>query len=350
MRVGIIGAGGIVQYAHLPGYQRIPGVEVVAICDPVQARAQEMATKNGIPNVFADFRDMLALELDAVSVCVPNAMHAEAAIAALQAGCHVLCEKPMAVSAAEGEKMVAAATKSGKILMMGFNNRFRADTKALKKLIDSGMFGEIYFARSGWIRRRGIPGRGSWFTQKAMAGGGALIDIGVHALDLTLYLMGKPKAVTVMGATYAKFGGDPGRGTGGWGQAVAGGVFDVDDLACAMIRFDNGATMMLEASWASHIEREHMFVNLMGTEAGAQMLSNPAQARVFSERLGVVQDTTITANEAPGNTAHFTEIAEFVSCVREGRAPMSSGDDGVQVMRILDAIYKSAQLGASVDV
>ncbi len=350
MRVGIIGAGGIVQFAHLPGYQRIAGVEVVAISDAVAARAQEMAAKHGIPNVFTDFRDMLELKLDAVSVCVPNAMHAAAAIAALEAGAHVLCEKPMAMNAAEGERMVATAQRLGKILMMGFNNRFRADTKALKKLIDSGMFGDIYFARSGWIRRRGIPGRGSWFTQKKMAGGGALIDIGVHALDLTLWLMGKPKAVSVMGATYAKFGGDPSRGTGGWGQAVAGGVFDVDDLACAMIRFDNGATMTLEASWASHIERDQMFVNLMGTEAGAQMTSNPAQARVFSEKLGVMQDTIITANEAHGVTAHFTEVAEFVACVREGRQPSSSGDDGLSVMRILDAIYKSAQTGASVAV
>jgi predicted dehydrogenase len=348
MRVGIIGAGGIVQYAHLPGYQRLPGVEVVAISDTVAARVKEMATKHNIPHVFTDYREMLKLDLDAVSVCLPNSHHAEAAIAALESGAHVLCEKPMAMNAAEGEKMVATAKRQGKILMMGFNNRFRADSTALKKLIDSGMFGDIYFARSGWIRRRGIPGWGSWFTQKKMAGGGALIDIGVHALDLTLWLMGKPKAVTVMGATYAKFGGDPARGTGGWGEKKVDGVFDVDDLAAAMIRFDNGATMMLEASWASHIERDQMFINIMGSDAGAQMTSTPPQCKVFSEKLGVMQDTLITANEAPGVTAHFTEVAEFVKCITEGRAPMSSGEDGVQVMKILDAIYKSAQTGASV--
>jgi predicted dehydrogenase len=246
--------------------------------------------------------------------------------------------------------MVAAAERTGKYLMMGYNNRYRNDTRALKKIIDAGTMGEMYFARCGWVRRRGIPGWGSWFTRKEMAGGGSLIDIGVHALDTTLWLMGMPKPVMVMGSTYAKFGTDPNRGSGGWGSKDMSGVFNVDDLACAMIRFANGATMLLESSWAAHIERDQMFIHVLGTQAGGRIDGNPLQTRVLTEVAGVMQDTTLVLPDPPPGAAHFAEVADFVRCVREKCEPTASGSDGVIVMQILDAIYESAQTGNAVAI
>lgn len=350
MRVGIIGAGNIARFAHIPGYQKLPDVEIVAICDIIEPKVKQVAAEYGIAKTFTDYRQMLKLPLDAVSICVPNSVHAEAAMVALQAGANVLCEKPMAMNAAQAGQMVRTAAEAGKILMMGFNNRFRSDTQAVKRMIEAGSLGDIYFARAGWLRRKGIPGRGSWFTRKSMSGGGALIDIGVHALDLAVWLMGKPEPVSVMGATYAKFGPDPSRGTGGWGEQDASGVFDVDDLACAMIRFANGSTLLLEASWASHVEKEQMFLSILGTQAGVQIVGSPPQTTVFSEQAGLLQDTRIIVPDAVAGGGHAAEIAEFVRCVKEGREPMSSGEDGVRVMRVLDAIYASAATGASVAV
>jgi predicted dehydrogenase len=350
MKVGIIGAGNIARLAHLPGYARLPGVEIAAITDILPAKAKAMAEQYKIPKVFTDYHEMLALKLDAISICVPNAVHAEATIAALESGKHVLCEKPMAMNTAEAQKMADTAKRVGKTLMMGFNNRFRSDAQALKARIEKGEFGDIYFARGGVIRRRGIPGWGSWFTRKGVAGGGALIDIGVHALDLTMWLMGKPEPVAVTGATYAKFGKTPQDGTGTWGVQEPDGFYDVDDLACAMIRFANGATLMLEASWASHIERSEMFVHILGTQAGGRLIDSPPATKIFTEIDGVRQDILLDPPKEVGGDSHFVEIVDFVDCIENGRQPSSSAADGVRVMKVLDAIYKSAATGASVPV
>ena len=301
MKVGIIGAGGIAQYAHIPGYQMVPDVEVVALSDPDTPRARHAARKFSIPHVFSNYQDLLKLGLDAVSVCAPNYLHAEATIAALEAGAHVLCEKPMAMNAAQAEKMVAASRRTGKLLMMAYNNRFRREAQALKKLIVAGMLGDVYFARAAWIRRRGIPSPGSWFGIKAQSGGGPLIDLGVHVLDLALWLMAEKQAATVMGATYAKFGNRPEAlgSNWAWGEPVAGGRFDVEDMACAMIRFSDGASMFLEASWAANIEREQISIHLMGDKGGAQLGGSCDSAKVFTENHGVAQDINLVIPEPP---------------------------------------------------
>lgn len=350
MRVGILGAGTIARWAHIPGYQKLADVEVVAVADIRPARAAETAARFSIPVTFSDYRELLKLDLDAVSVCLPNYLHSEAVLASIAAGCHVLCEKSMAMTVAEAEAMVKAARAAGKLLMMGFNNRYRLDARAVRRMVQAGELGEIYYARSGWMRRRGIPGWGSWFTRKEQSGGGTLIDIGVHALDLTMWLMGMPKPVAVMGATFAHFGNRPGRGRGGWGFPEPSGYFDVDDLACAMIRFENGSTLVLEASWAAHVEREQMFINLYGSEAGAQIAGSPPQTRVFTEKEGVPHDTVLHLPDPVQAGAHHAEIAEFVRCIKEGATPLSPGEDGVTVMRVLEAIYQSASAGGSVAI
>lgn len=339
--IGVVGVG-IGSY-HIQGYKQCPEAEVVAVCDVNQARAQATADQYGIANVYTDYAEMLnRSDIDAISVCTPNFLHAPMAIAAFEAGKHVICEKPLAMTPAEGEAMVAAAKKSGKLFMTAFNNRFRGDTQVLKKFIENGDLGDIYFAKTGWIRRKGVPGMGSWFTRKSMSGGGPLIDIGVHVLDLTLWLMGNPKAVTATGTTYAKFG-PTGNGSGSWGVADASGGFDVEDLASAFIRLDTGATIMLEASWASHVKGDAIYTNLCGTKGGADL----EPLRIYTDMNGVPSDITPSFPQLAG---HLMEIRHFVDCLTKGTELISTGEHGLEVVRILDAIYTSAAQGKEVSL
>lgn len=339
VRVGIVGAG--VGSAHAGGYSKCANAQMVALCDLDAARAQKLANEYGIPKIYTDYREMLAEEnLDAVSVCTPNALHAPIAVAALEAGCHVLCEKPLSINAVEGKKIVDAAKKARGKFMIGMNNRFRGDSQTLKKYIEDGELGDIYYAKTGWVRRNGIPGMGGWFTRKEMSGGGPLIDIGVHALDLTLYLMGNPKPVSVFGATYAKFG-PFGKGRGGWGVQVEGGAYDVEDLAAAQVRFDNGATLVLEASWAQHVEKDRLYNELYGEKGGATL----EPFRIFTEKYGRPIDIT---PQYPKVGGHDGEIAHFIECIIEDKEPLATAEQALDVMKILDGIYASSQSGKSV--
>ena len=334
VRIGIIGVG--IGAYHVRGLQKVSDCEVSALCDIDRERAQKLADESGSPRVFTDHKEMLNQDsIDAVIVATPNFLHASQTIDSLNAGKHVLCEKPMAMNAAEAEKMVEAAKKTGKMLMMGFNNRFRGDSQLLKNYIEAGELGEIYYAKTGWIRRKGIPGLGGWFTTKAKAGGGPLIDIGVHVLDLTLWLMGNPRPVSVMGSAYAKFGPQAAK--------ERGGTYDVEDLAVGLIKLDNGATLFLEASWASHIEKDVVYSNLIGTKGGADL--DPL--RIYTDVHGVSTDLTPQFRQLSG---HEMEVKHFVECLREGKEPMATGQHGLDIMRILDAIYKSMETGKGVDV
>ena len=259
IRVGVVGLG--IGRHHIAGYQAHPEAEVVGIADLDEARLQEIGDQYGVANRYATLADMLAAQaLDVVSVATPNKFHMPLTVEALEAGCHVLCEKPMALSAAEARQMLAAAERAGRRLMINFSYRFNEQSQALKERVDAGELGEIYFGRTMWHRRRGMPRFGGWFGQKAMSGGGPLIDLGVHRLDLALWLMGYPKPVWVMGGAYNPIAS---------ALAQAQGVeYDVEDLAVAMIRFENGAMLAVEASWAANVqERELMETRLLGTRA-----------------------------------------------------------------------------------
>lgn len=339
IRVGIVGVG--IGGVHAQGYAKLPDVEIAALCDLNTARAEGVGERYGVKSIFSDYSAMLAeAQLDAVSVCTPNALHAAVAVAALEAGCHVLCEKPLSISAAEGKKIVDAAKRAKGKFMIGMNNRFRGDSQVLKKYIESGELGDIYYAKAGWIRRTGIPGMGSWFTSKEMAGGGPLIDIGVHALDLTLYLMGNPKPVSVYGATYAKFG-PFGKGGGSWGVPAKGGSYDVEDLACGMIRFENGASLALEASWAQHCAGDKLYNEVYGDKGGATM----EPLRIFTERYDSPVDITPAY---PNVSGHEAEVAHFVECIVQDKQPIATADQALDVMKILDALYASSEKGTSI--
>jgi predicted dehydrogenase len=355
VRAAVIGVG-IGKY-HIEGYMAHPGAEVVAVADVREDAVQATACKYGIPNAFTDYRQMLKMPgIDAVSVCVPNKLHAPLTVDCLRAGVHVLTEKPLARTAAEGAKMVEAARQAKKLLMIQFNNRFRPESKLLKQYIEQGELGSIYFARCGWIRRNGIPGWGNWFTNRDMAGGGPLIDLAVHMLDLTMWFMGNPEPAVVLASTYSKFGPRM-ECLGPWGTPDPKGVYDVEDMAVAMIKFGNGATIALEASWASRCEREWVYSTLMGDKAGASLervfevdgIDDTAvdTLEVYTQRFGQPVDERLIFPADPAMGRH-TAVKHFVDCVLSGKQPMSPGTDGLRIMRILDAAYKSAQTGKAV--
>lgn len=344
IKVTVIGAG--IGQIHLQGYKGNPDVEIAAVVDLNEDRARQAATEYGAKASYSQYADALAdPEIDAVSVCTPNFLHAEVVAASLQAGKHVLCEKPMADTLENAQKIVKladAARAKGQIFMMGMNNRFRRDSQYLKAAVESGNLGEVYYARCGWVRRNGIPGLGGWFTTKALSGGGPLIDLGVHMIDLTMFLMGNPKPVSAFGSTYAKFG--P-RGLGGssYGAKAEGTpVYDVEDFAAGMIKFDNGATLSVEASWASHVKSERTYVSLLGTEGGADL--DPLAIYTTSE--GVEVDTVPNVRAEGGG--HIQETEHFIKCIQTGKEPISTAEQGLHILQILDAIYRSAESGHEV--
>ncbi|MEG0767821.1 MAG: Gfo/Idh/MocA family oxidoreductase, partial [Clostridia bacterium] len=234
LRIGVIGTGSI-SHVHLEGYRKNPHVEIYALCDINDEALQRRAKEYGVTRLYHDCEEMLKLpELDAVSVCTWNVAHAPCAIAALNAGKHVLCEKPMAMNAAQAREMEEAAKRNGKLLMIGFVRRFGNDCAILKDLIEKDRFGELYYAKATYLRRKGSPG--GWFGDKARSGGGPLIDLGVHVIDLTRYLLGNPLPVSVYGATFHKLGDrrDILNKAGYVAQEKSSAdVFDVEDLASA---------------------------------------------------------------------------------------------------------------------
>jgi predicted dehydrogenase len=344
LRVGVIGAG--IGHLHLIGYAKADNVEIAAICDINEDRARHAAKEFGSAHVFTNHKTMLTeAHVDAVSVCTPNALHAEMVIDCLEAGKHVLCEKPMADTLDGARRIVGAASaaeKRGQVFMMAMNNRFRADSAFLKKQVESGAFGDIYFAKCGWIRRNGIPGFGGWFTTKSLSGGGPLIDLGVHVMDLAIYLMGNPAPVSVFGASYAKFG-PRGLGLAPWSQPGSGSKnYDVEDLATGMIKFDNGATLFVETSWASHIKEEKLYLSLIGTEGGADLEPLAVHTAIQGTPVEILPDT------GSGSGGHEAEVRFFVDCAHGKQKPISSAEEGLHILQIIDGIYRSAETGHEV--
>jgi predicted dehydrogenase len=252
LKVGVVGIGWAGQQ-HLKAYSNIDGVEIVAVAGMEADLLAQLKEEYSIPHAFARWEDMIELEgLDAVSVAVPTFLHAPIAIAALERGLHVLSEKPLARNAVEGQQMVDAARKAGRVLDVAFNHRRRGDIQALKEVIDDGTLGRPYYAKASWLRRQGIPMLGSWFTNPELAGGGPLADIGVHVLDYSLHLLGEPKVLAVSASTHSELG--P-RGLGGNARYTASNSshkFEVEDFASAFIRLEGGGTLILEAGWATY--------------------------------------------------------------------------------------------------
>ncbi len=341
-RVGVIGLG--MGRHHVTGFNEHPNCQVVAVCDPDEARLKAIGDLNNVPGRYTSAREMFAGEsLDIVGIATPNKLHKKLAVAAFQNGCHVFCEKPMATNAREARAMLEAAKKAHKRLMIDFSYRFTEAAVALKREVDAGAIGNVYFARTIWHRRRGLPGFGGWFGQKSLAGGGPLIDLGVHRLDLALWLMGYPKPAWVLAGTYSHIAREL--------AARSGKKYDVEDMAVGLVRFANGATLEIEASWAANIaERELMETRLFGTKGGLVHRnveeSYQFDAELFVDHDGVLFDMKLHAPFPKVEKAYYS----FVEIILGRMDPIATGEEGLIVQELLDAIYKSAKTGRPVRI
>lgn len=348
LKIGIIGVGNIAQH-HLASYKKNPNCEIYAFCDINEQRLREMGEKYGVTRLYTSKEEMFAEcpELDAVSVCTWNCAHAECSIAALNAGKHVICEKPMAMNAKQAIEMQKAAEKNNKLLMIGFVRRFGKDCTVLKDFVDAGDFGDIYYAKTTYLRRAGSPG--GWFGNKSLSGGGPLIDLGVHVIDLARYIAGRPMPVSAFGATFKKLGDRKGiKKEKGYVASSTGGaeVFDVEDMATALVRFDNGMVLSVEASFSLNIKKDVGTIEIFGTKAGANL---SPELEIFNDRNGYLTNVSFNQSTALSFDGLFeSEINHFVDCVISGGECKAPAEDGVILMKILDAIYESAETGHEV--
>lgn len=342
--IGIIGSGAIAQSCHMPGYLSMPEkCEIIAVADANPENAQTAAKKFGVTHVFNDYHDLINMkEIDAVSIATPNALHKQPTIDALNAGKHVLCEKPMAMNAQECQEMIDAEKKSGKVLQIALQWRFSGVAQFMKQYIDSGKMGEIYYARAMALRRRGVPGWGV-FIDKEKQGGGPLIDIGVHILDLTLYLMGYPKAISVTGRAYQMMGTNP-KYWNAWGNYDRS-KFTVEDFAAGFIRFENGASVTLESSFMSNIEKEIFGTELFGTDSGATLdLFSDDPLTIYTEIDHQLFD--LKPQNIPNvPSMHTAEVVAFVEAIQNNSPSPVPASQAMQLNAIFDALYKSSESG-----
>ncbi|MDP6525117.1 MAG: Gfo/Idh/MocA family oxidoreductase [Kiritimatiellia bacterium] len=334
LRVGIVGMG--MGRHHAKDLHSHSRSDLVAIVDADESRLEESAGQFPESQQYTDYEKMLAeQDLDMVVLAIPNFLHKPFAIAALEAGCHVLCEKPMAMNTAEAEEMLAVARKSDRRLMINFSYRFTGAAHALKQAVDAGVLGDVYYGRTGWLRRDGMPGFGGWFGQKNKSGGGPLIDLGVHKIDLALWLMGYPSPEWILARTYDHLG-----------KARAEGLgkdFDVEDFAAALVTFDNGATLDVTVSWASHIkEKELMETRILGTKGGVVHRNinegYEFEGEIFTDFNGVPSNIQPQPRGCPLGSS----MTHFVDCILDDKPHIATGEEGATLMRILDAIYESA--------
>lgn len=352
LRLALVGAGNIAN-VHLRAYANNPSVEVVAICDINEEHLNETADTFGIAARFTNVHDMLANtpDLDAADVCVWNCSHAECTIAALNAGLDVMCEKPMAMTTKEAEEMKAAADKNGKLLMLGFVTRFADDARIAKDFIDNGYLGDVYYSKAVYVRRHGNPG--GWFSDKSKSGGGPLIDIGVHPLDLTRYLMGNPKPTSVYCVTANELHVDRAnlKTRVNWypkGADPKKDICDVESSAVAIVRYENGASTLLECSYNLHDGGEEKGGRtLYGTKGGINLDS----MKFSTDVNGFMVDADILSkNFVDSKDMYQAEMDHFVDCCLNGTECKSPAEDGVVIMKILEGLYESAKTGKSVDI
>ena len=347
IKIGIIGVGNI-SVLHMDSYIANPDTEICAVCDINEKRLDLIAEKYGIEKKYTDYNEMLKLpELDAVSICTWNNAHAPCAIKALEMGKHVLCEKPMAMNAKEAAEMAEAAKRSGKLLMIGFVRRFGNDCAILRDFIKSGSFGDIYHIKASYLRRMGNPG--GWFGEKSKSGGGPLIDLGVHIIDLSRYLMGNPKPVSVYAAAFTKLF-DRKNIKQSINYVSAGksdkDICDVEDFVSAMIRFDNDAVLSVETSFSLNIKNDKGDIELFGTKSGARL---DPELEIFTDINDYLADVKLNMPTALSFEGLFeSEVNHFVECIKSGVKCISPAEDGVEIMRILDAAYESARTGHEV--
>jgi len=353
IRIGIIGCGGIAFGKHMPALQKQQNAEMVAFCDIEEERARKASSTFGTPDakVYTDYKELLAdSSLDVVHVCTPNDSHAEISIAALESDKHVMCEKPMAKTAADARRMVEAAKRTGKKLTIGYQNRFRSDSQYLKGLCEEGVLGDIYYAKAHAIRRRAVPTWGV-FLDEEKQGGGPLIDIGTHALDLTLWMMNNYKPKAVLGTAFHKLSkkANAANAWGSWDPEK----FTVEDAAMAMITMENGATIMLESSWAINmLKTGEAKTTLCGTEGGADMedglrINGEKNSKLFTNRIELDASGVDFYDGSTDDPAEL-EARLWLQAIENDCEPLVTPEQACVVSEILEAVYESSKTGKAV--
>jgi predicted dehydrogenase len=329
LRIGLVGVGAAAQINHIPALKRLEGVEIAALCDRDPEKASRVAQKFGIPTAHVRFDDLLADDdIDAVDLCTPNFLHAPMASAALEAGKHVLCERPLARSADEAMAMIRAAKKADRVLMCALQHRFRADAQLLRKFVDKGDLGELFFAKAGWLRQRTEWDSDEWRRQKRESGGGVVLDLGFQMLDLSLWIMGNPPVESVTASVHRSRKGE------------------VEDSATAFLRLTNGATLTLELTWGLLMEKDFAYVNVFGS--GGAALLNPL--RIHKGMHGTLVNVTPNLETSRNQYKHSIEaqLSHFADVLRKGAKAMGTAEEILPVMQLMDAIYRSAEQGKEV--
>ena len=362
LRLGIIGTGGICNNKHLPSLAKVADkVEVVALCDLQREKAEATAKRHGLTNVaiYTDYHELLAdKSIDIVHVCTPNVAHCQITVDAFEAGKHVLCEKPMAATSADAEKMVAAWKKSGKKFTVGYQNRYRYDVQVLKKACDAGDLGEIYYGEANAIRRKAVPTWGV-FPDKSKQGGGPLIDIGTHALDITLWCMNNYDVDSVSGQVFYKLGNDPEAAQGNTYGPWDAKTYEVEDSAMGFIKMKNGALINLRASWAlNYMDAREASTTLCGTKEGAEIkhggsypkselwFNHTRHGKMMTEYLSgeALVDYFEGVNEAPG----VVEAKQWINAILTDTDPCVKPEEALRVTQILEAIYKASETNSTI--
>jgi predicted dehydrogenase len=351
IKAAVIGVG--VGWNHIEGYATNPDIDLVGICDVNPQALRERGDKFGVPEKlrFTNFDDMIASSaIDVVSIALPNFLHEPVALKCIKHGMNVLCEKPLSIDVASAERIAEAADSAGKKLMVCYNHRYRPEIMWLKDQILKGEFGHIYAGKAGWMREGWIPTHGQWFTQKERAGGGALIDLGVHVLDLALWLMGYPKPVSVSGAMFAEFGM---RGQKTLPRNIKPSAFDVEDSGMGFVRFEDGSVLQFESAWASHREpkADGYFVRLFGSEAGANFYTAANNGETVAMYKYIAdQPSAVIPKLQGGISGHVRAVHHFVDCVQNNKTPESPAEHGIIGLKIIEGIYRSAQTGREVEL
>jgi predicted dehydrogenase len=348
VKVGIIGCGGIANGKHMPSLRKLENVKLVAFCDIVEERAQKAAKDYGTEDavVFTDYKELLELpDIEVVHVLTPNVSHAEISIAALEAGKHVMCEKPMAASSRDAKAMVAAAKRTGKKLTIGYQSRSTQAFQYARKLIQDGELGDIYYVKAPAVRRRGAPLWGV-FLDKDQQGGGPLIDIGTHSIDAALYLIGNYDVASVTGVVYRKLA-DTAMYSNEWGIWDPKD-FQVEDSAMGFVTFRNGASMVVEASWLLNMT-EGGYTTLCGTKGGLEIRGDIV--RINGEKNGSLYTNDVNPNNSARElfkgenlTAEEYEAKQWIYSVVNDLPPLTKPEEACVVSEIIEAIYKSAKL------
>lgn len=352
VRIGIIGGGNIAKY-HVRAYQQLPDVEIIGVSDVVLGRAEAFIAELGLSGAkaFTDHRDLLALAPDGVSICTPNVAHYPTSMDSLNAGVHVLVEKPLSFTLDEAVEMARAARRTGKILTVGFQPRYDPNMELIKEIVRSGALGDIYYIETGGGRRRGMPG--GTFIRKDLAGGGAVADIGCYSLDLALHAVGYPKPLTVSAITANRLGTSP-------EVHPEADRFEVEDFGAALIRLEGGVTLMFKIAWAMHMDTlgATMF---LGSEAGLKLTpagSGPwsgvwdgsvGSITLFRDEFGALTETAIPVQRHQQDN-FAAKVHDFVRAVKEGGPAPIPADEIVRQQAIIDAIFRSAAAGREVEV